>query len=511
MNVYTRFCDLRDTVVKYMNSTLLVLCLCEKGLSVEFLEDQYCGRNGPTAVVTKLVELGPKVMPEFLEALEDEDQHLGHECILSLLRGRPYAEKKKLSASSRIRKKINSKVIKKEIMLGLQLQPPLISHLMKQKLLTKDEVSVLENCTAQERNSTLLELLETKGPTAHLLFVECLKNEETHITHKELFSLICCSEEKQVLNASSSKSGYKRGASRCYSDVSVTKRLPDRLRIDGKLDKDEYFDVIQKVRLHHLRGEWGAVDKIVMECSGKRQEFYVAVLLESCTGFITQQLGDRVEKTVKQARQLCTQITNNCCVYLRGRCEWTLAKLYRYSKQFSKALYHIRMARQIQSNVTAGEDTALVNYCYGCILLETLATTKKFDPEMQREAQRSLELAIAHASSGDYGLDLSHPKIRLAQLYIGSSPHSSGTCKDPERLKKAHSSLKSVNLGKLAPRTMCIYYYTESDLHKARNNTKDALYSAQKALSIANENNFTEEIYLVRKRISNLSVLSSTN
>lgn len=493
---FTRFCDLRETITENFNHDALIPHLCARGLH-DFLKF-----HGAAPVVSRLEKLGPMVMPIFLEALEEENQHLGHKYILSLLRNSAYADQEDLDTSSQIQERIHSQSIMEKIKLGMKLSGALIPHLLKKRLLTSDEVEMLENCTTVKGNTTLLKLFDTKGPTAYLLFVQCLKDEDTHITHQELFTLICGDMERQI------RKSRKRKAGESYeqSMTKVTKRLPDRLKLDGKLNKDEYLDVIQKIRLHHLRGEWTAVDRIVEECSMKSTDFYVAVLLESCTGFITQKDGavKKVEKTVEKARQLCTKLTKNCHTYLKGRCEWTLAKLYRYSNRLPEALHCIRMARHIQYNIVAGEDTALANYCYGCILLESLATMKRFDPQMEKEAQRSLELAIAHASSGDYGLDLSHPKIRLAQLFIGSSPHSPGTYKDPEQLRKAHASLTSVELASLAPRTQCIYYYTESDLNRGRGDVKNAIHSAQKALSIANSNEFTKEMELVQNRITDL-------
>lgn len=501
---FSRLIKRKNTVIKYLNHLVLIPCLCEQELGEFFIDQVLKGTKGAEAVVSRLERLGPSVMPQFLNALEAEYQHLGHEYILCLLTDEVYADLEEVRISSKIRERIHSLSVLDQVKLGLQLKTALIPHLMTKHLLTEDEENMLlNNGTELDRNSTLLDLLDTKGPTAHLLFVECLKAEDSHRTHLELYNLICGGEERQIPDVASSSINRKRKASH-HSKVSVTKRHPDRLKIDGKLDKDEYLNVIQKVRSYHLHGEWDAVDRIVEESAKKSKDFNVAVLLESCTGFITQQQGDKVKKTVERARKLCSHITNNCYFYLKGRCEWTLAKLYRYTKELPKALHCIRTARQIQYNVRAGEDTALTNYCYGCILLETLAAAKKYDPEMEKEAQKSLELAIAHASSGDYGLDLSHPKIRLAQLYIGSSSHLSGIHKNPDRLRKAHASLKSVNFSKLAPRTQCIYYYTECDLNMARGNMDAAICSAKNALLIASQNNFAEEVELVQKRMSHL-------
>lgn len=483
--------------MKHLNHTVLIPHLCETlQLNFESVDD------GSESLLARLEQLGPSKMPGFLRSLNEEDQHLGHDYILSLLSGKDYATSHEISISSKIRERIHSQDIMAKIELGLNIRTALLSHLIKKKLLTDDESEMLQKSTTLEGNVTLLRLLDTKGPTAHLLFVRCLKEEVTHRTHQELFELICGGEDAIELPPSMSR---KRKNSRDCHEISVTKRHPDRLRLDGKLDKDEYFDVIQKIRLHHLHGEWEAVDRIVDACSKKSTEFYVAVLLESCTGFITQLKVNKVEETVKEAKRLCCKITNNCYVYLMGRCEWTLAKSYRYSKQFRKALNCIKVARQIQYNVKAGEDTALANYCHGCILSEFIRIGE-FDPDMVKEAERSFELAIAHASSGDYGLDLSHPKIRLSQLWLRYSlSHSSNSNTDPDGLRKAHAILESMDHKTLAPKTRCMYFYTKSDLYKTTGETQRAITSARTALNVAKTNKLITEIEQAQKRIIKLT------
>ena len=484
----------------------LIPHLCEEGLidlQSKIADESQSIIERTECLLALLVKGGPKNCTKFLEALQKEDQHMGHKYILALLSGHEYADEDEVTNSLRIRKHIGETAIREVLLKGMKLETALIDHLFNEMLVTEDEFEMLLNCDTQtERNEMVLKILNTKGPTAHLKFAQCLHKESTHVTHHDLFKLICNDEtlELHILSMN------RKRKSREDDEVSVTKRVPIRLEIEGELVTEEYLKVIHDIRFHHNQGEWDAVDKIVEDCAVKNVEFYVAVMLESCTGFITCKRSDKVEETVKRARELCSQITNNCNTFLRGRCEWTLAKLYRYTKEDDKALEHIIMARHIQFNIKAGEDTALCNYCYACILLESLAV--KFDSYKDKEAKRSLELAIEHASSGDYGLDVAHPKIRLAQLYLGSSPQSPGTKTDHDSLMKAQSSLDSVaqDLETLAVRTQCIYYYTESDLYRNSGEQDRAKHSAQKALDIAEVNKFNTEIELVKKRLNFLSI-----
>lgn len=64
--------------------------------------------------------------------------------------------------------------------------------------------------------------------------------------------------------------------------------------------------------------------------------------------------------------------------------------------------------------------------------------------------------------------------------------------------------MDAVSQDTIAIRTQCIYYYTESDLYRNSGETEKAKHSAQKALSIANENNFETERELITKRLNSL-------
>ena len=350
--------------------------------------------------------------------------------------------------------------------------------------------------TPRQKNQSVLRLLGTKGPTAHLLFAKCLKEETTHTTHQELFQLITGegNVEPQV-----SPVTRKRKASKDHHEVSVTKRVPDRLEIEGELGTKDYLKTIKKIRQCHNQGNWEAVDKLVEESANRSTEFHVAVLLESCTGLIIRKQRDKVIQTVDRARELCFKVDNNCKTHLLGRCDYTLARMHQYANEKDEALRCIMKARHVQYNIEFGEDTALTNHCHGCILL--------LDPLNAKEAEESLELAMCSSIlSEEYGLDVAHPKIRLIQLYLGSSSHCPGTKKDSDSLTKAQSSLNSLaqKLDTLALRTQCICLYTQSDLYSNRGELKRARSSAQRALAIAEANRFTTEMESASIRLSQM-------
>ena len=491
---------------QHIDLPTLIPCLHEEGLISDhrskIADERLTISDRIDCLLDLLKDGGPETCGKFVQALEKEDEHLGHRYILDLIRGYKHADEEEIALSSRLRKRIEESIVTGKLLTKMNVETSLVGHMYTEKLMTEDQLVVLRNCsTTTEKNKMILKLLNSKGPLAYIKFLNCLKEnaaDSNLAMHLELFQLICDDTSVEIKVTSVCR---KRKA-RESEEIPVTKRDPIRLEIEGKLITTQYLEVIQKVRLLHNEGQWDAVDDLVKGCEKKSADFYVAVLLESCTGFITRKCPDKVEEMVRKAREDCKKITNNCNTFLRGRCEWTLAKLYRYTKENDKALEHIIMARHIQSNVKAGEDSALCNYCYACILMESLAN--RFDSYEYEEAKTSLELAIDHANSGDFGLDVAHPRIRLAQLYLGSSPQSPGTRTDKDSLKKARSSLDAVSQDTIAIRTQCIYYYTESDLYRSSGETEKAKHSAQRALSIAKKNNFETEKELITKRLNSL-------
>lgn len=394
---------------------------------------------------------------------------------------------------------------------GMQLEGALLAHLYEKKLLTKNEFDKLKqtNKGTDAKNQSVLKLLHSKGPTAHLLFAQCLEEEAEHKTHEELYQLISgkVTKESNLVEQKLPMTSRKRKLKDYKWPVLVKQaRYPSRLAMEGELKTIEYLEVMKKIRQCHNQGEWKAVEDIVQQSAKRSVEFHVAVLLESCTGLIIQKQRDRVLQVVDKARELCSMIDNNSAPYLRGRCEYTMARMHQYANERDEAMNFIMMARHHQYNVELGEDTALTNYCYGCILLlEHLAYSSDSQHDKLIEAKRSLECAIMpDDQSKNYGLNAAHPKVRLAQLYLGSSSCCPGTLTDSERLKQAQYYLEKAaepSVDSLAPRTQCIYYYTQSDLYKNQGYPEKARNRAQKALAIAEDNRFSTEIESANARL----------
>ena len=501
--VATRIHQNERQILESLSPSELLPYLCACGL-VELQEEEglfdesITRKNRTKCLLAVLSPKGSAAYLRFLECLEKETSHLGHAYIASLLRGAEFGKKEEVGVSSRLKERIIQSM--PDLVKGLDVLA-LAPYLKQDNLLTDSEYELLITSRTQNiRATNLLQILGTKGPTAHYIFTCCLEEEREHRTHWELFQKIVTEEDCTGFRLCSKQ--RKRIADNV---VAVTKRVPDRLKAHGTLVSKEYFGCMKKIRRYHLMGEWDRADEIVKECMLKDDKvLQIAVILENCTGFITRREKDTVLKYVEEARELCRSelLESDNWAFLWGRCEWVLAKLYRYTADTDKALQCIRKATEVQFNIESGEDAALTNYCHACILLELLAVRNSI--EDSRKAKAALEFAIHYASNEEYGLDLSHPQIRLAQLYLGSSPSQPG--RDASSLSEAESSLQAVEekFATLAPRTQCIFYFTKSDLLYNSGETDEAKHLAQLSLDIATENNFKTEIISAQARLNSL-------
>lgn len=458
----------KDVIVKNLNVSAIIPYLVKEGI-IDLCQDT---NDSKEHLVTQILEKGPKTCAKFDQCLNHENTHLGHKYIVSLLHNRPYADEWKINASARIKDRIMKNM--STVTRGMKLEAALIKHMYKKYLLTDDEFDMLISSKSepQKMNLKVLLLLDTKGPTAHLIFAQCLKAESTHVTHQEIFELIYGAEE--------------------------------RLEAQGELAMISYLHVIKKIRQCHNEGEWEAADTLIGESEDKSAELHVAMLLEGCHGLIIRKKTNSVSQIIAKAKGMCSTIDDNCKALLSSRCECTLAMVHLYHQEIDKALECIREAQYLQYNIQAGEDTALTNYCYGCILLECLS--KQHNTEQEREAKMSLELAIDHAYSEDFGIDPAQAQIRLAQLYLGSSLCSSGCRNDHESLRSAPQWLDKVKVEAREPRTQCMYYCTEADMYKLNGDWETARTRVCKALGIAAAKGFATEIESAKARLQCLLI-----
>ena len=269
--------------------------------------------------------------------------------------------------------------------------------------------------------------------------------------------------------------------------------------------------MVQTMRECYFKGNWQEAEEIyqrAMNNSGIPLESKIVLVLESCTACIVLSGPAVVLNRVQEADKLCHKLysTQNCNVsVLESRCKWVLAKLYLYTKDSSKAIENIRLAQEYLFNCEEGEETVLVSYCHACILLSRENKTQKDE----KIAQDNIRAAISCASRGNFGLDTSHCKIRLAQAYVGSS--TSNTGKEREEVLhtdicEAKRVLNEIKEEELNPRTRCMLLYTWSDVLRIDGQLEKAKECARRSLKIADEKQFKTEIASAELRQQRLKI-----
>ena len=185
---------------RYLNFRYLMPHLIEEGL----LDLRDCGdvKSAEDRFLSSLVE-DPHYNARIASCIAHEKTHLGHQYIASLLNGSP-ADEAIISVSTKWRslmsRNFNSFVQSASV-------PSLVPYLLEKELVTMDEGTLLYNIASpHEAVIRLFGLLESKGPTAHYLFAQCLHEETTQIQHAELYRRIieaeapvdCCEERGDI-------------------------------------------------------------------------------------------------------------------------------------------------------------------------------------------------------------------------------------------------------------------------------------------------------------------------
>ena len=507
-------------IIRCLNPELLAQCLQEIDELIrtsrvdQAVENAAWNRDMKEKLFKILLGKPPSTHRQFLQCLNDSDEHLGHDYLLSLLQGTFESNHFQCRISQRLEEQL--KKCRPDLVQGIDVFS-LSGYMYSAKLLTLSEFETLQSeyVTREVKITNLLSLLRTKGPRANYIFACCLKEETEHRTHKQLFQMLTADlSDEEIANF---KWDFPRiGQSRKRKaenqlEVTVPKRLPDRIKAEGTLASEFYFKKVSLLRQYHLKGLWAKADEEVEGHLDKNDKvLQIAITLEKCTGWITRRYkSTKIVLEVGKMLQRCEDLpsTSNNVRFLKGRCHWALAKHFRYIGDIDEALENIQTAAEIQSGIECGEDAALTSYCHGCILLERLSKPERYSssPKDRKRALDYLERSISYASNEQYGLDLSHPRIRLAQVYLGSSPSQPGNISDPDSISCAKNSLDAVEacVEKLEDRTRCIFYFTKSDL-VYHSSVPEARRYALQALDIAEDKGFKTEKLSIQARLDRI-------
>ena len=521
---------IRQDILRYMNHEEIVTHLREE----ELLTDEEVERftacdNDPSTVhetknefLLKAIEAKSKRLHQdnvvstrkkFLACLKREFQHLGHYHYLAGLLEREY----NMSSHNDMYKNISTDVYNRDkVLIDKELSERINKHqtflkdidfrtlvpVMRSKhLLTDTEQEVLMGNDAHQYRSQdwkvtrLIHILDHKVPTAHIIFLDCLREENQHPTHKELYErLSYCMPWTYLDDTSLEKDGGsligKKRSKNAFSrnELQPSKMKPKRYEMEGILADEEYKMIMLKFQTWHHNGNWQAIDQQMekyREDANFQAELMIVALLETAISYTFRQDKDMVIKCVKDARTLifgCVKSGSNAQI-LEGRCEHVLTCLYRYRCEYEEASRHAINSRSLLFDVQPGEDTSFAFYCSACVALECHTDNKRIvgfstAPET---IEHDFKAAISHARSHKIGMDVveSHSYIRLAQLYLRSQ-HFSGSQQRPDfkniesarvGLEEAARCLEHIT----SRRTKVLYYILKFDLHFLRNEPNEAL------------------------------------
>lgn len=186
-------------IIRCLNFKELVPYLCERAALLSFEEGQSllkCDRA--ELLFQKMKEKDLTSYSTFLGCLQREESHLGHAYIRALLEGRlkQYASKSDIAHSKALKKVVKNRLVK--FVKGINLTE-LLPHMFQRQLLTEHEREYICDTrhSTSERIIFLFNALDTKGPLAYGLFANCLEDEDCHVTHNELFKMMCTDLEIQ--------------------------------------------------------------------------------------------------------------------------------------------------------------------------------------------------------------------------------------------------------------------------------------------------------------------------
>ena len=504
-----RVCQHYSEICKLLNPVQLLPYLWKEGL-LNFEDRTVVLGELPRLqksrhILKSLKTKGSLSYSKFLQCIQMEKFHMGHSTIGFLVEGKSFGSESELFQSQKFREEIVTHLPK---MMDINLAS-LIPLMYNSNLLTLEEHQELlsSHKTERERILLLFQILETKGPLAHDIFAQCLREEPSHPTHMELFKLISTHQPTKRDTSRKRKNGVDASM---LTLVMPDKRLFQSWKMQGCLKGRVYNDMMRLFQSYHHNGEWGKLDcEAEKHIAGNIIEFQAVALLEKAIGWIFRKNRETVVSLVEKARLICLKIPGENSSFLLGRCEYILSRLFRYLKEYAKAREHVANAREHLYLVEPGEDSSFVNYCDACIMVECLHESSP--PEEIRRAQATFKRAIDDDLSHESGLGLvaPHSLMRLAQMYLGGTHYDPGITTNVENIKQAKLCLQAVDCTSLCHRSQCHYHLIQSDLYRNTNDFSKATESIKIAQTLAQKYNFVLEISAAETRLKKTLSITS--
>ena len=510
-----RFERNRNEIARCLNLKELVPHLCEGAVLLSLEEGQAIvdisrARDGRTEILfSKIEQRGLERYTTFLTCLLKACEHLGHAYIAALLQGEEYASHSSVLRSREVKKTLVGHF--SAFVKGINLTE-LVPHMYQAGLLTDDERDYTSDNrhSHTERVMYLFRALDSKGPSAYSLFAESLAAEHSHRAHSELHTLINGDLSSSKEQGSAAKKHTHDTQNTSDLKLSLCKRPSRRLKLHGPLKGREYEELMSSFQSFHHNGEWSRLEERAARytTTDVSCELQAVALLEMAVRWIFQREEEKAVSCVSRAKEKSKLACGDNAVFLQGRCEYILSRLFCYLKQYSRAKEHAANAKRILFNVEPGEDSAFANYCDACVSVETLSEDSTL--EEVKEVERCFMFAIDDARSHNSGLDLvaPHSFMRLAQMYLGSGHYVAGAViRDSDSIRNAANCLRNVNVSTLSLRSSCHFRLIESDLLWNRGMLQESETAARCALDVSNTHNFTNEIVSAENRLRALEVL----
>ena len=234
-------------------------------------------------------------------------------------------------------------------------------------LITSDEMEVLLDThagkTRRAKIEQLLQMLDTKGPSAYAILEACLGEESSHPTHHELHEMISISRKR------------KR-----YHDeaCSIPKRIPQRLRMEKPFCGEVYLEFIANIQKCYQRSSWVELESLAQGFIQRNEDpqLRAMAMIEkgysfSCRRGMRKVAFDCLDEAQITARQV--NVSNH--YFLLARCKHIQATMLRYEGKDDESLTKNQAAYHLLSNCAPGDDASRVMYGIACARLEKLGKT----------------------------------------------------------------------------------------------------------------------------------------
>ena len=410
--------------------------------------------------------------------------HMGHAYIACLLNRKPFADEKTIVLSRQCKKVLNGKLSQVVKLLSVKY---LLPHLLQAGLLTPDEAASLsEDKRPNSSALSLLQIMSTKGPTAHGILVECIRDEKQHSGHEELYELV----------------------TRDNPLPSPNPCTPAELSCDETLSCPEYHKRRHKFEQYYHSGHWRECEELAQECMDSTMiEIQVIGNLELALSYIFRLNEDKVLCHVSKAEDLTMKIENSNRSFLCGRCKYLLALLYHYLDKPTTARKYIMEAKAILFEVEIGEDKSFAMYCDAIISAKTLHD--KSSQYEFNEVIKKFEISLSY-SSRTYDMDILviYSFLRLGRLYLGRTETRLTRCTNKERIqasKDCQQKLWSDYFSLMDDRCKGLYYQNDCDLHMNHGDSQLASESVQQAQYYAERSDCPIDIHAIKTRLTALN------